>query len=192
MLTERPSAWSSFRSHSPVRFSAELSRSGSPGDVWQVGSTQIPCWYETRNSRVKLCVFDNCVLIKLWTIFTPIVHDTDVDKHRVPLPFTGASPIYGLCLSGIGLSILWMYGLTLCGPLRTLLLYGQADAVPVAVLVTIFSGQWRPMSSTHRVHRVSYHTGIQVSKLRVRVSLFPGCFSAVSTIYIAKSPLNQN
>ncbi|XP_043217897.1 zinc transporter 5-like [Amphibalanus amphitrite] len=48
------------------------------------------------------------------------------------------------CVAGIGLSILWLYGLTLCGPLRTVLLYGQLDAVPVAVLVTIFSGNRTP------------------------------------------------
>ena len=57
------------------------------------------------------------------------------------------SAIGSLCLipvdmsPGVGLSVLWLYGLTLCGPLRTVLLYGQVDAVPVAVLVTIFSGQ---------------------------------------------------
>ena len=44
-------------------------------------------------------------------------------------------------VAGIGLSVLWLYGLTLCGPLRTILLYGQVDAVPVAMLVTIFSGE---------------------------------------------------
>ncbi|KAK2166838.1 hypothetical protein NP493_1302g00042 [Ridgeia piscesae] len=48
----------------------------------------------------------------------------------------------GICrhaLVGCVINILWLYGLTLCGPLRTLLLYEHSSVVVVACMSALFT-----------------------------------------------------
>ena len=40
---------------------------------------------------------------------------------------------------GCIINILWLYGLTLCGPLRTLLLYEHSTVVVIAIMTALFT-----------------------------------------------------
>ncbi|WAR00427.1 ZNT5-like protein [Mya arenaria] len=85
----------------------------------------------------------------------PVVHFLFVVKTgaSVPLvflqkPFTSGKKLsknqwFRVCrhgLVGCILSVLWMFGLTLCGPLRTILLFEHSDVVVIAWASTLFYG----------------------------------------------------
>ncbi|MEE6458466.1 hypothetical protein FKM82_000295 [Ascaphus truei] len=51
-------------------------------------------------------------------------------------------------LAGCIISLLWFFGLTLCGPLRTLLLFEHSDIVVVSLLTVLFTGSGGGPSKT--------------------------------------------